>query len=245
VPLTPSHAAAALLLRRIDPRLPISALVVGTLAPDFEYILRLAPRGGFAHSLVGVLLFCLPVSLVVWFAYDRIVRPAVTDLLPRPLAAELKNGTPAGLPAVAAALLLGALSHVTWDAFTHRTGFFVQHLAPLRARVLPELTAGPPVYSFLQHGSTAVGAILLCLVTLRWIRGRPASARRYGPGEATRPVSVLVLVGLAAGAGAVLNGSRVLDRGAAPGLGYAAVGAMAASSIALLGYGWYARRRAG
>jgi len=37
MPLTPSHAAAALLLRQFAPRLPLAALVIGSLSPDFEY----------------------------------------------------------------------------------------------------------------------------------------------------------------------------------------------------------------
>jgi hypothetical protein len=244
VPLTPSHAAAALLLRRIDPRLPFSALVVGALAPDFEYILRLAPRGSFAHSLPGLLLFCLPASFVVWLGYDRVIRPAVADLFPGEIASKLKFRPPVSIVAVLVALTLGALSHIIWDGFTHRTGFFVQRFGPLRARVLPEFTADLQLYTVLQHSSTAAGALLLMIAASHWIRKRFPTPPRYAPREATRATLVLVLLLLAVTGGAVLNGARAFDRGVAATLGYAAVGAMAGFTLALFGYSLAARRPA-
>ncbi len=236
MPLTPSHAAAALLLRRIDPRLPFSALVVGTVAPDFEYILRLAPRGSFAHSLPGLLLFCLPVSFVVWLIHDRVVWPATTGLLPCGIAAKLRDQPSVNTAWVLLALLLGALSHIVWDAFTHRTGFFVRHFAPLQALVLPESTGDLRVYSVLQHGSTLVGALFLVFAVIYWIRRQPPAARRYAPGQASRFTRVVMFLLLSAMAGATLNAIRVLDRGSALALGYAAVGAMTGFALALLAY---------
>ena len=66
MPVTPAHAALALPLSRVAPALPLAPLVIGTLSPDFEYLLRLAPTGRFAHSLLGLVVFCVPVSLLAW-----------------------------------------------------------------------------------------------------------------------------------------------------------------------------------
>ena len=94
MPFTPSHAAAALLLRRAFRTLPPAALVLGTLSPDFEYLLRLAPRGRFGHSPEGLLLFCLPASLAAWLLYLRLIRPALRELLPPGLAAAVGPSAP-------------------------------------------------------------------------------------------------------------------------------------------------------
>ena len=74
----------------------------------------------------------------------------------------------------ALAVLLGALTHVVWDGFTHED-----------ARVLPLLGEGGaelggnarPFYRWLQHGSTVVGALALLTALWLWIR----HARRFDP----------------------------------------------------------------
>src|SRR4051812_17546859 len=118
MPLTPAHTAAAWPLTRLVRSLPLDALVVGTMVPDFEYLLELAPRGRFAHSPLGLLLFCLPVGVLTWTIYRHLVRPAILTLLP----AGLRPGLMArhtNLAAVVVAILLGASSHAAWDSFTH------------------------------------------------------------------------------------------------------------------------------
>ena len=63
MPFTVSHAAAALPFRRA--RLVTSALVVGTMAPDFEYFLPLKTHDTFGHTFPGILVLTLPVALLV------------------------------------------------------------------------------------------------------------------------------------------------------------------------------------
>ncbi len=66
MPWTFAHPAAILPLRR---RLPLAALVVGSISPDIGYYLGLYPLATFAHSGLGLLMACLPMgaaALVVW-----------------------------------------------------------------------------------------------------------------------------------------------------------------------------------
>ena len=61
MPFTPSHAVAAAPLWLVARGwLPLSALVVGTMAPDYEFLLRLRPSAIVSHSVVGLVVFCLP-----------------------------------------------------------------------------------------------------------------------------------------------------------------------------------------
>ncbi|HEV2734330.1 MAG TPA: DUF4184 family protein [Longimicrobiaceae bacterium] len=235
MPLTPSHAAAALLLRRLSSRLPLAPLVIGTLSPDFEYLLRLAPRGRLAHSPAGLILFCLPASLVVWVAYRAWVRPALLDLLPPALAAE--NGPrPTPLFAAGCAALLGAASHAAWDGFTHASGFGVLFFSGLRGPVAPALAADLRWYKLLQHGSTLVGGFALLIAAFRFTRRLPPPARRFAPGQVQRVIRASTAILGAAMLAGIINGSRGLAGGVANALGFAAVGGMLGFALALLVY---------
>ncbi|WP_416379773.1 MULTISPECIES: DUF4184 family protein [unclassified Gilliamella] len=62
--------------------------------------------------------------------------------------------------------LIGALSHLDLDSFTHLTGFFVQHL-PFLQQTLSLKNTNIPTYQLLQHGSILVGLSLICFFILR------------------------------------------------------------------------------
>ena len=65
MPFTVSHAAAVLPLK--NSRLPLAALMVGSMSPDFAYFLPAALSARTAsHSLPGIFLFCLPAGLCIW-----------------------------------------------------------------------------------------------------------------------------------------------------------------------------------
>src|SRR5207237_829207 len=60
----------------------LSALIIGTWTPDFEYVLLLRPGGKFGHTPLGILVFCLPLGLAVWAVFQGLVAPALLPLLP-------------------------------------------------------------------------------------------------------------------------------------------------------------------
>lgn len=249
MPFTPAHAAAALPLSRLAPWVPVSALVVGTLTPDFEYFLRLAPRGGFGHTPLGLFVFCLPLGLFVWSVWQRIVRPALLRLLPQGIASAITLSgqavvSPAQkLLAAAVGVLLGAISHDVWDSFTHEYGWAVVRLSWLGGPVAPGWLGGLRWFKVLQHGSTVLGGAVLVTWMAWWLWRQPTTSRRYAPGEAKRVIRVSALLLSLAAVGGILNGARVLSTGPATALGYAAVGSMSALAVVLLGYGLWARHR--
>ena len=124
MPFTVSHVAAALPLRRLN--LVWSAFVVGSMAPDFPYIVGTTEYRSLGHQFPGVIEFTLPASLfALWLFHAAIKRPAAT-LLPggmqQRLHAELgdfKFGGPARFMAILFSMALGIATHVVWDAFTH------------------------------------------------------------------------------------------------------------------------------
>ncbi|MEU4193675.1 DUF4184 family protein [Kribbella sp. NPDC026611] len=63
--------------------------------------------------------------------------------------------------------IIGALTHVFWDSFTHGDGYFVQHFpAFFRAQVL----TGWDVNRVLQYVSTIAGCLVLAIWLYRWYR---------------------------------------------------------------------------
>src|SRR5690606_30588401 len=88
--------------------------------------------------------------------------------------------------------LLGAASHIFWDAFTHGRGFFVQHLWFYPGRYVPFDGVNYPLWYALQHISTAVG---LTVLTLYIILKKPDTpAVLYKPGWIYWIVFILVAV---------------------------------------------------
>ena len=176
MPWTFAHPAAVLPLRRCG--LPFAPLVVGSMSPDFSYFLGSFESGGFTHSLPGLLLFCLPMGLLVLFVASWLREP-VAQLLPQPHRQALL--ATADAPArgwqawclTAAALLLGASTHLVWDAFTHEGQFFVQHIGVLRLPLFPLLGREFRVFNVLQHLSTLAGIAILGLAYWRY-------AKRFG-----------------------------------------------------------------
>jgi hypothetical protein len=243
MPVTPAHAAAAWPLRRPFGRLPLSALVIGTLSPDFEYVLRLRPVGKFGHSPLGLVLFCVPATLVVWWGWRALVRPALVPLLPPGMQAAASAPPPGRrsdlVPLAIVGALLGALTHVVWDGFTHPDGWGTALFPRLQGVVWERM----PWYLLLQLVSSVVGVVAVALwIGVAWLR-HPRAARRFAPGQPARVAALALLLALAAAACAWADGR--LGSNAGDALGRAAVGAEIGVAAGLAAYGLAARPRRG
>ena len=246
MPLTFAHAAAVLPLRRLG--LPLSALAVGSLSPDFVYFATLVPRGGFGHTLPGLFLSCLPASLVVLWAFHRVIKRPLVELLP--VAAQrrlgpLLDGSPFDrpLPLVALAILVGAATHIAWDSFTHAGRWGFDHVAWLR-----EPVALGPVdvlgYRLAQHGSTLFGLLLLAGTALLWWRRAPERPVRPILPTRTRWTRLLLMTGGALALGMAYGAAHALGS-EAPLLTFAGrfvTSATPAFVVSVLVYGWGRRR---
>ncbi len=135
MPFTLAHPALVVPLRRRFPSLlPLDALVVGAVVPDSSYCLKLESLESLSHSFKGVLLYSLPVGLVMLAAF-RLSRRWVVKMLPerqRMLFMPLCRGNTGEWGQLIFALILGSLTHVIWDSFTHKHGYVVEALPLLR-----------------------------------------------------------------------------------------------------------------
>ena len=207
MPLTPAHPAVVLPLQRLG--LPLSALVMGAMAPDAPVYLPIGVTYQTTHSGRGLPVAVL-IGLVMLWLWFAVLRDAVVDLTPSlrqrvPARARLNRWQWLLAPL---AVAIGAATHVLWDSTTHDWGFVVQGAAFLREEYGPI-----PLYRWLQHLSTVVGSAVVAAYGLHRLRRLPELPR---PSAVPRPwlwpvpvpvvalVAAIVLTDPRAGVGAGL-----------------------------------------
>jgi Domain of unknown function (DUF4184) len=132
VPFTLAHPAAVLpLVRRGRARGKLigSALVFGAMAPDVPYFAGAFALGDAAHSWAAVPTLDLGITVALAAVWHLVLRVPLVGLLPARWAAAADQLTaPRGgririrLPAVpwfVLSAVIGTVTHVVWDDFTH------------------------------------------------------------------------------------------------------------------------------
>jgi hypothetical protein len=137
--------------------LPLSALVVGSVAPDAPVYLPVGVDYQTTHSGWGIAVDVV-IGLAVLWLWFALLRDAVVDLTPSlrsrvPARARLDRRAWLSAPL---ALAIGAATHVVWDSATHDWGFIVEEFGFLR-----EHYGRMRGYEWLQQLSTAAGSIVV------------------------------------------------------------------------------------
>ncbi|MGW6455679.1 DUF4184 family protein [Streptomyces sp. NPDC055078] len=184
MPFTLSHAAAVLPGIRRDgtARGPLvaSALVMGSLAPDMTYFAASVVPGAmafgqFTHGPLGVLTVDVAITaalVAVWL----MVRDPLLALLPTAWQGRVHSwlrGRRLPVSAVAGlrfyvSAVLGAASHVVWDAFTHHGRWGTRQVPQLN-----EAVAGFGGYQIAQYGSSALALLVIGAFTIAALRRQP------------------------------------------------------------------------
>jgi len=165
MPFTVSHVAAVLPVVGRSGRLPAAALVIGSMAPDYPWFLTRGRTAGLSHSLLGIVTVDLAVGLLAVALWRLGAQAPVRDLAPRGVGERLPQ--PAGLavrdlPWAALGVVLGALTHVVWDSFTHAGRWGVEVVPWLHTEHL-----GLPGYTWAQYASGLLGLLVLATWSLR------------------------------------------------------------------------------
>ena len=177
MPFTISHVAAVLPFRRPLARWRVlSAIIVGSMVPDFGFLLPSQPDRFETHSIFGLYTFCLPVGIASWWLFQRLIRPAVVELLPDGAYARARAAPPLDLAFVApwllaaAAVFAGAVTHLVWDGFTHEGARGVRMIPALDDPVADIAGHHLLGFKFLQLGSSLVGLIIVVWFAWRDLR---------------------------------------------------------------------------
>ena len=197
--MTLAHPAVVLPLRRVG--MPMTALAIGSMVPDVPLFLGWTRGYEVSHSLTGLFTVDLVGALVLLLGWNVFVRDALVDLAPDLVRARLAARHRLGLRQwllAPAAVVLGCLTHVAWDAFTHAGRWGVLHVA-----VLHEDLGPLPGFKWAQYASGVIGLGVVLWAVVADLRSRPAS---HPLRPRTLPAPTLPLVVLAAGAYGLLAG---------------------------------------
>jgi hypothetical protein len=210
MPLTISHPAASVPLARLG--LVLSALIIGSMTPDFPYFIPIFPYDGFSHSVVGLFIYCVPVGLVSLGIFHFLIKYPAFSLLPISHQQRLYNSAHdfsfwpfQRFLLIIISILFGAFTHIVWDSFTHAQGWIVQHFILLKSPIFDLQSVR--IYDFLQYGSTLLGGILLFYWYVKWYK----SATSFPvPSHLTTAIStkiiILIIMSFIALAAAVFSG---------------------------------------
>jgi hypothetical protein len=200
MPFTLSHNAAVLPLLK-SKHLSATGLIIGTMAPDFEYFFRMNVKGIYGHTVPGIFYFDIPVSILLAFLFHNVVKRNLIDHLPVFLQGRFKEVRELNFNeyikthkiVFLLSVLIGTISHIVWDGFTHERQFFVQHLPMIyKDRVVPFHGAKYPLWYALQYMSTIIGGAIVIWYIL---------AKKPEPGIYNRPgiiywMLLLIIVGV-------------------------------------------------
>jgi len=165
MPLTFAHPAAILPFSRKSRSIHFSALVLGSMAPDFEYFLTGRPMGEIGHTFAGFIWFNLPLVILVYFIYRLFVHKTLFNHLPiclqDPYVKKIDSNGIVKIVVFCYSALFGMLTHVVWDSFTHINGYMVLKFPVFFTYSTNIYGFSIPLYKFLQHGSTLFGLTII------------------------------------------------------------------------------------
>lgn len=219
MPFTPSHVAAAIPFRRTP--LVMSALVIGCMAPDFEYFLRFSPHGGFGHTLPGVFVLDLPLALIALWLYHTFAKEPLYLWLPQSVQRRIELG-PTSLPIgnfaqfalVSLSILIGVSTHILWDSFTHPRFWPYRHWQFLHRAIHLPVYGTMEYVRVIQQVSTIFGALALLLWLRHWFRTTAPTQPEMTRNPVKNERAALFVVCLVALAAAAFRGFQVLGFGA-------------------------------
>jgi hypothetical protein len=131
-----SHQAIVLPIKIKAPNVTSgTALVLGSMSPDVEYFLNGYPTGTISHTWLGLFIFCLPVTLALYWVVTRIVAAPLAAHLPDGGNFRLRDYALVARPRgdvrhwgiVGVSSLIGAASHIVLDRLSGGWGRTPSH----------------------------------------------------------------------------------------------------------------------
>jgi len=169
MPFTFAHPAAILPAKYFPKKwISYTALAIGSMTPDFEYFFRMRNLGIYGHTWTGLFWFDLPIAFILTLIYHAFVKNSLIDNLPLMFRQRLScfkdlnwfGHLKQNFLSVLICLIIGIATHILWDSFTHRTGYFVTHI-PWLLKNTEIFGIGQVRFYILQVVSSSVGLILL------------------------------------------------------------------------------------
>lgn len=186
MPFTFTHPLAVVPFRKSN--LIFSALVIGSMSPDFLYFIRLISKGNYGHTFEGLFLFSLPAGFAVFYIFQKWLKIPLIHLFPDSQQAKLARfATVFAIEdrlhflRILLSLLIGAITHIIWDSFTHHHGWAVKNLPFLQTVLVHSSIGDFTLFKFLQYSGHLLGMPALLFLHWRWLRSAPLSPSGWTP----------------------------------------------------------------
>ncbi len=179
MPFTFSHPAIVLPTTYLPKKYySLSALIMGSMAPDFEYFIRMKGFSRYSHTWTGLFWFDLPLSIILLFIFHNLVRNTLVENLPFSFNVRLSTSGnfnwnkyfQENTAIVFISLVIGIASHLVWDDFTHTGGYFVRAIPFLNGYV-NLFNHSIPIADILQYGCSIIGGLVIIIAVLKLPEG--------------------------------------------------------------------------
>lgn len=193
MPFTFSHPAFILPAKYLPAKyVSLTGLVIGSITPDFEYFFRMDVVSYYSHSLAGIFYFNLPVVFLISLLFHLVLKAPLAlnspdfivsrfvDLIHSDFLKYLKNN----ILVYFLSALMGIISHLFIDSFTHISGYFVHEFSVLNISY-NFFGINVPGYRLLQHFTSILGLIILFIYVFKlpenrnFIKAKKASVIQY------------------------------------------------------------------
>jgi hypothetical protein len=178
MPFTFSHPAIILPFENSKRKwFSLTGLIVGSVVPDIEFLLRLKETDTFGHTWLGLIAFDIPAAFLLSFIFHNLVRDPLVNHSPKffreRFSALLSFNWPAYFKKHAAvffvSVLVGIASHIFLDAFTHSDGAVAKRSSFFLNEII--IWEHPfPMYLILQVATSVVGGLYILLFIFKMNR---------------------------------------------------------------------------
>ncbi len=174
MPFTFAHPAIILPLTKRSHFFSSTALIIGSMVPDLEFIAQLQRGSSWSHHTPGIFLFNIPFGLFLCWFFHSYLKYALIQNLPLYFRSRFQFCLELNWSSyfrknflkIFVSLLIGIASHLAWDAFTHSNGVFVELWPSLAAEVF-FLDRVMPIYHMLQIISSLLGLFILAYAVVK------------------------------------------------------------------------------
>ncbi len=183
MPFTLAHPAILFPLAKKSRYFSGTALFIGSIVPDVEFIAQMHEGTTYSHHFPGIFLINIPLGLLLCWFFHSMVKQSLISNMPSSLQERFQFMLDLDWPAyfksnkkiVLASLCIGIISHFAWDAFTHQN-FGLLQIIPWLGRDVFFIWDTMPVYHTLQIISSVLGLVGLCYAVWRL----PSSTSKTG-----------------------------------------------------------------
>jgi anti-anti-sigma factor len=186
MPFTLSHPSIVMPLAKTGLKLSMTGLVMGSMVPDFEFLLQMAESKNISNTWYGIFLFSIPATILFSFLFHNYVRNSLINSLPDFYKSRFvqfssfnwNNYFKKNIAVVFISILIGIASHIAWDSFTHYNGYMVE-LIPWLSKNVVVVNFETPIYEVLQVVFSIIGLIMVHLQIMSIPKNHSADQNKF------------------------------------------------------------------